>query len=71
MVNLNVIEDLDTSLKKEDNEGYKEKVLTAKENVKKMFAIAEEKGISIDEVERDVDDYLTDQGLTSFELRVD
>ena len=70
MVNLNVIEDLDTSLKKEDkedNEGYKEKVLTAKENVKKMFAIAEEKGISIDEVERDVDDYLTDQGLTSFE----
>lgn len=36
-----------------------------------MFAIAEEKGISIDEVERDVDDYLTDQGLTSFELRVD
>ena len=65
MVNLNVIEDLDTSLKKEDkedNEGYKEKVLTAKENVKKMFAIAEEKGISIDEVERDVDDYLTDQG---------
>ena len=75
MVNLNIIENLDDTIvaKKEEDkiqeDNYKQKVLTAKENIKKMFSIAKEKDISFDEVERDVDDYLKDQGLTSFDLR--
>ena len=60
MVNLNIIENLDDRIvaeKEEDKiqeDSYKQKVLTAKENIKKMFSIAKEKDISFDEVERDV-----------------
>ena len=48
---------------------YKEKVLQVKENIEKMFVNGQEKGISMSEIEQDVDQYLKQNGLTSFDLR--
>ena len=48
---------------------YKEKVLEVKENVEKMFTKGQEKGFSMPEIEQDVDKYLKQNGLTSFDLR--
>ena len=50
---------------------YKEKVLEVKENVEKMFTKGQEKGFSMPEIEQDVDKYLKQNGLTSFDLRTD
>ncbi len=48
---------------------YKEKVLQVKENIEKMFTNGQEKGFSMSEIEQDVDQYLKQNGLTSFDLR--
>lgn len=81
MVNLSVIEqeikddpNVSEDFKKtisldKDEDEYKNKVLSVKDNVRKMVIVAEEKNISFNELDRDINDYLLENGLTSFDLR--
>ncbi len=81
MVNLSVVEqkilddpEIDQSIKEnlpQQKTEYKEKVLRAKNTAKKMLEVGEEKGLSFAEIDRDIEEYLLSNGLTSFDLRTD
>jgi hypothetical protein len=81
MVNLSVVEqkilddpEIDQSIKEnlpQQKTEYKEKVLKAKETAQKMLEVGEEKGIPFGEIDRDIEEYLLSNGLTSFDLRTD
>ena len=53
------------------NEEYKQKVDSAKQTVQEIFKSGQDKGISISEIEDDIETYLKSQGLTSFDLKTD
>ena len=53
------------------DEEYKQKVDSAKQTVQEIFKSGQDKGISISEIEDDIETYLKSQGLTSFDLKTD
>jgi len=53
------------------NEDYKQKVDSAKQTVQEIFKSGQDKGISVSEIEDDIETYLKSQGLTSFDLKTD
>ena len=53
------------------DDNYKQKVDAAKETVQKIFQSGQDKGISVSEIEDDIETYLKSQGLTSFDLKTD
>ena len=79
MVDLSIIEqkikddpEIDQSIKEnipQQKTEYKEKVLKAKDTAQKMLEVGEEKGIPFGEIDRDIEEYLLSNGLTSFDLR--
>ena len=81
MVNLSIVEqkilddpEIDQSIKEnipQQKTEYKEKVLKAKDTAQKMLEVGEEKGIPFGEIDRDIEEYLLSNGLTSFDLRTD
>ena len=50
---------------------YKQKVDAAKQTVQEIFKSGQDKGISVSEIEDDIETYLKSQGLTSFDLKTD
>ena len=53
------------------DEEYKQKVDSAKQTVQEIFKSGQDKGISVSEIEDDIETYLKSQGLTSFDLKTD
>jgi len=54
----------------QDNE-FKAKVTTAKEVIKKMATVAQEKDMDMGDLQTDIETYLTTQGLTQYDLKAD